>query len=139
MKLVPPLFAALACLFATNASAQGLSGHYDAGIRSEPDTQVLAFLRIPLGQQAKKPKDPKIGLGLFTDCSGLANRLSSSHAAACESQTIRSFEVSRDLHARDWLFSFSGEDRWFGFARWYPGLGFARVSETGPILQGPPS
>lgn len=136
MKFVLPLLAALASLLAMPAFAQDPSGHFDAAFASEPDTQVLAFIRIPFGEQ-KKPARPRIGFGIFADCDGLAARLSSARASGCDAQTVRSLEASRDLYGRDWLISFSGDRRWVGIARWTPGLGFARDNRSGPILSGP--
>jgi hypothetical protein len=130
------LAAAAALLLALPASAQGLSSHYDAGVAREPDTQALAFFRIPFGE-SKQRATPRLGFGLFTDCSRLSSRLSSAHEAACASEPIRSFEVSRELYERDWLISFSGTRRWVGIARWRPGMGIARSGESGRILQGP--
>lgn len=137
MKLLPLLLAACACLSAPIAAAQGLSSHYDAGMAREPDTQALAFIRIPLGDKGQKSQEPRIGFGLFTDCSRAATRLSGARDAACDAQTVRSLEFSRELYDRDWLISFSGTKRWVGIGRWYPGLGFARVNESGPVLSGP--
>jgi hypothetical protein len=136
VKFVPTLLAAAAFLVTSPALAQGPSGHYDAGFASEPDTQALAFIRIPIGE-SRAGSEPRIGFGLFTDCTRMAAGLSQSHRSACESQPIRSLEFSRDLYDRDWLFSFSGTKRWVGIARWHPGSGFARVRENGPVLGGP--
>lgn len=139
------LFAAAAFLVASPAFAQSPSSHYDAGLGAEPDTQALAFIRIPLGEnKAKADTTPTIGFGLFTDCSRMVADLSPAHRSACESQPVRSLEVTRDLYDRDWLISFSGAKRWVGIARWYPDKGFARVGEYGPVLnapalQGPPN
>lgn len=139
------LFAAAAFLVASPALAQGPSSHYDAGLGAEPDTQVLAFIRIPLGDnKAKADTTPTIGFGLFSDCTRMVADLSPAHRSACESRPVRSFEMSRDLYDRDWLISFSGTRRWVGIARWFPERGFARVSEYGPVLndsglQGPPN
>ena len=137
VKFVLMLLAAATFLVASPALAQGPSGHYDAGFGAEPDTQALAFIRIPLGEPAKKRSEPRIGFGLFTDCSRLSANLSSAQRSACEAQPIRSLEVSRDLYDRDWLISFAGTKRWVGIARWYPDGGFARVGEYGPVLGGP--
>ena len=136
MKLLLPLLAVLACLTAAPAFAQGLSSHYDAGVRAEPDTQALAFIRIPLGESERRTQ-PRIGFGLFTDCKRLSSQLSSSHREACDAEPIRSLEFSRNLYERDWLLSFSGTKRWVGIARYIPGLGFARDNVSGPVLQGP--
>ena len=136
MKLVLTLLAAAAFLYASPALAQGPSGHYDAGFGAEPDTQALAFIRVPIGK-SKTRSEPRIGFGLFTDCSRLSTSLSQQHSSACESQTIRSLEVSREFYDRDWLISFSGTKRWVGIGRWYPGLGFVRTRESGPVLSGP--
>jgi hypothetical protein len=105
---------------------------------SEPDTQALAFIRIPLGQE-KRRKDPVVGFGLFTDCSRASMRLSEAHESACESEPIRSLEFSRELYDRDWLLSFSGEKRWVGIARWRPERGFAIPRAYGPVLSTPGS
>lgn len=137
MKLLPLLLAALVCAFAPVASAQGLSSHYDAGLASEPDTQALGFIRIPLADRGQKSHEPKIGFGLFQDCSRLSSRLSPSHTSACESQPVRSLEFTRDFYARDWLISFSGNNRWVGIGRWHPNFGLAHVDESGPVLSGP--
>lgn len=137
MKLLPLLFAALVCAFAPVAVAQGLSSHYDAGFGREPDTQALAFIRVPLADQGQKSREPRIGFGVFQDCGRLSARLSPAQAAACDNQPIRSLEFSRDFYARDWLISFSGTNRWVAIGRWYPGLGVQRVDETGPVLSGP--
>lgn len=137
MKLLLPLLAALACLTAAPACAQGLSSHYDAAVHAEPDTQALAFIRIPFGEQAKERQQPRIGFGLFTDCKRMSNQFSSAHREACDAEPIRSFEFSRNLYDRDWLLSFSGTKRWVAIARYIPGLGFARDSISGPVLQGP--
>lgn len=136
MKLVLTLLAAAALLHASPALAQGPSSHYDAGFGAEPDTQALAFIRIPIGK-SKTRSEPRIGFGLFTDCSRLSSSLSQQHSSACESQPIRSLEVSRELYDRAWLISFSGTKRWVGVGRWYPGLGLARTNESGPVLSGP--
>ena len=136
MKLAVSLLAALACLFASPALAQGPSSHYAAGVAAEPDTQVLGFIRIPLGGE-KKRKDPVIGFGLFADCSRLRSQLSTSHDAACDARPVRALEFTRQLNERDWLLSFSNEKRWVGIARWFPDSGFARVREYGPVLDRP--
>lgn len=136
MKLAVPLLAALAGLATAPAFAQSPLGHYDAGRLTEPDTQALAFVRIPFGEQDKR-REPVIGFGLFADCAGAALRQSASQRVACDAEPIRSLEFSRELHDRDWLLSFRGEDRWVGIARWYPQEGFARVREYGQILSGP--
>ena len=136
MKAAVCTLAALACLFASPALAQGLPSHYDAGVASEPDTQALAFLRIPFGE-SKRRAEPRLGFGLFMDCSRMSTRLSTARESACDSEPVRSFEISRELYDRDWLISLSGTRRWAGIARWTPGLGFARADEDGPVLQGP--
>jgi hypothetical protein len=136
VKFVLSLLAALASLYALPAHAQRLSGDFDAGFAGEPDTQVLAFLRIPFGEQ-KKRAEPRIGFGIFADCGRLPTRTLSAHASACESQTVRSLEMSRELHGRDWLLSFSGDKRWVGIARWVPGFGFVRDNRAGPVFSGP--
>ena len=136
MKLITLLLALFASLIALPAAAQGLSSQYDAGISRDPDTRALAFIRIPLGKQ-KEPPVPRIGFGLFTGCGRLASQLSAARAAACEAQPVRSLEMSRDLSARDWMISFSGERRWVGIARWLPGSGFTGASESGPAFTGP--
>lgn len=131
------LLTALVCAFAPVAAAQGLSSHYDAGLAAEPDTQALAFIRIPLNDRGQKSREPRIGFGVFQDCSRLSSRLSPSHTSACENQPVRSLEFSRDFYDRDWLISFSGTSRWVAIGRWYPGLGLASVNESGPVLSGP--
>jgi hypothetical protein len=135
VKFVLTLLAAVASLFAAPAQAQSLSGYYDARA-AEPDTQVLAFLRIPFGEQ-KRQATPRLGFGIFADCGRLPTRTLSAHASACDSQTLRSLEMSRDFYGRDWLLSFSGDKRWVGFARWVPGLGFVQESVAGPVLSEP--
>lgn len=137
VKLRLTTLAAAALLFVSPAAAQGLSGHYDAGIARQPDTQALAFIRIPLGDKGQKSREPRIGFGLFTDCSRAATRLSTARGESCEALPVRSLEFSRDLYDRDWLLSFSGTKRWVGIGRWYPGMGFGRVNESGPVLSGP--
>lgn len=136
MKLAFTLVAAAACLMSTPALAQGASSHYDAASGGEPDTQVLGFIRIPLGENGQTKREPRIGFGLFHDCSRLATRLSSEQRAACDAQPIRSLEMTRYLHERDWLVSFTNDKRWVGIARWYPD-GFASVREFGPIFSRP--
>lgn len=130
------------------ALAQVASGHYDAGFApnldmSAPDVQALAFIRIPFGEQKRAPT-PRIGFGVFADCARLSSHLSAARASACDSQTVRSLEISREFYGRDWLISFSGDKRWVGIARWTPGLGFFRVNRSGPVFsapapQGPPN
>jgi hypothetical protein len=137
VKLVLSLLVAIACLFASPALAQGTSSLSDAGRMGEPDTQILGFIRIPLGEQSKKPNDPVVGFGLFADCSRTSQWRSAAHASACDSQPIRSLEFAREFGQRDWLLSFTGEKRWVGIARWFPHEGFARVREFGPVLDGP--
>lgn len=134
MKLAVSLLVATVCLFASPALAQGSLGHYDAGRLSEPDTQVLGFIRIPLSAERQKSKEPVVGFGLFTDCSRARNAATSAYQAACEAEPIRSLEFSREFSERDWLLSFVGEKRWVGIARWFPQQGFARVREYGPVL-----
>jgi hypothetical protein len=134
VKLAVSLLVAAACLFVSPALAQGSLGHYDAGRLSEPDTQVLGFIRIPLSQERQAKKDPVVGFGLFTDCSRSRSLASSLYQSACESEPIRSLEFSREFYERDWLLSFTGEKRWVGIARWFPNQGFARVREYGPVL-----
>jgi len=136
MKTGCLVVAAAALLLALPASAQGLSSHFDAGVAREPDAQALAFFRIPFGE-SKKRATPRLGFGLFMDCSRMSNRLSSAHEAACQSEPVRSMEFSRELYDRDWLLSFSGTRRWVGIARWTPGMGLFRSAESGRILQGP--
>lgn len=136
MKLAVPLLAALCGLCASPAFAQADLGRYDAGQISQPDTQALAFIRIPIGEEAER-KQPVIGFGLFSDCERQDHRHSAARSSACESEPIRALEFSRNLYERDWLLSFRGERRWVGIARWYPDSGFARVREYGPILSGP--
>lgn len=135
MKLTLSLRAALTCMLAAPTAAQGLSGQYDAGISRDPDTQALAFIRIPFGKQ-KEPAVSRIGFGLFTGCKRLSSQLSSARAATCEAQPVRSLEMSRDLYARDWMISFSGEKRWVGIARWHPGMGLMGANETGASFAG---
>lgn len=137
VKLRLTTLAAAALLCASPAAAQGLSGHYDAGIAREPDTQALAFIRIPLGDKGQKAREPRIGFGLFTDCTRAATRLSTARGESCDALPVRSLEFSREIYERDWLLSFSGTKRWVGLGRWYPGQGLARVSEFGPVLSGP--
>jgi hypothetical protein len=137
VKLIISLLAAAACLFASPAFAQGALSHYDAGRMAQPDTQALAFIRIPLSEERTKPKEPVIGFGLFTDCTRASAWQSTAEEMACDSQPIRSLEFSRELYDRDWLLSFTGEHRWVGIARWFPQDGFARVREYGPILSSP--
>jgi hypothetical protein len=134
VKLAVSLLVAIVCLHASPALAQGALGHYDAERMSEPDTQVLGFIRIPLGAERQKTKEPVVGFGLFTDCSRSRNLASSAHQSACEGEAIRSLEFAREFDQRDWLLSFTGEKRWVGIARWFPQDGFARVREYGPIL-----
>lgn len=136
MKLAVTLLAALFGLYASPAFAQVDLGRYDAGQLSRPDTQVLAFFRIPMGEKTER-KPPVIGFGLFSDCQRIAARHSAATGSACEAEPIRSLEFSRDLYSRDWLLAFTGEKHWVGIARWYPDSGFARVREYGPILSGP--
>lgn len=136
VKLTLSTLAAAACLLASPALAQNTLSHYDAGQTAGPDTQALAFIRIPFGDQEKR-REPVIGFGLFADCTGAALRQSASHRLACDAEPIRSLEFSRKLYDRDWLLSFRGEDRWVGIARWYPHDGFARVREYGQVLSGP--
>ena len=131
------LLAALVCAGAPVAAAQGLSSHYDAGFGREPDTQALAFIRIPLNDRGQASRDPRIGFGVFQDCGRLSSRLSPAKATACENLPVRSLEFSRDFYARDWLISFSGSRRWVAIGHWYPNLGFVRSDETGPVLSGP--
>ncbi len=135
VKLAVPLLAMLASLTTAPALAQGALGHYDAGQANGPDTQALAFVRIPFGEQDKR-REPVIGIGLFADCTGAALRASASQRLACDAEPIRSLEFSRELYDRDWLISFRGERRWVGIARLHPD-GFASVREYGPILSGP--
>jgi hypothetical protein len=137
VKLRLTTLAAAVLLFASPAAAQGPSSHYDAGIARQPDTQALAFIRIPLGDKGQKKQEPRIGFGLFTDCSRATTRLSTARDAACDAKTVRSLEFSRDFYGHEWLISFSGTKRWVGLGRWSPGMGFARVSESGPVLSGP--
>lgn len=137
MKLVIALFAALASLVASPAIAQGSSSPFDAGRMAEPDTQVLGFIRIPLGDERQKPRDPVVGFGLFADCSRTSHWRSAAHASACEAEPIRSLEFSREFDQQDWLLSFTSDTRWVGIARWFPQEGFARVREYGPILSNP--
>lgn len=136
MKLLTLLLALFAGLVALPAAAQGLSSQYDAGFAREPDTQALAFIRIPLGKQ-KELAVPRIGFGLFNDCSRVSSQLSPTQRSACDAEPIRSLEFSRGLYDRDWLISFSGAKRWVGFARFTPGMGFARDNVSGPVLSGP--
>lgn len=136
MKVALTLLAAAACLMSAPALAQGSSSHYDAGLRGEPDTQVLGFIRVPLGDSKQASREPRIGFGLFHDCSRMAARLSSEQRAACDAEPIRSLEVTRQLNERDWLVSFTSDKRWVGIARWYPD-GFASVREYGPVFSGP--
>lgn len=135
MKPVVSLLAALACLCALPALAQPGSGHYDAARLTEPDTQALAFIRIPFSEQDKS-REPVIGFGLFANCTGSALRHSAAQRQACDAEPIRSLEVSRKLYDRDWLIAFRGERRWVGIARLYPD-GFASTREYGPILSEP--
>lgn len=142
MKLAVPLFAALAILVASPALAQGSSSQFDAGRHdpgrvSEPDTQILGFIRIPLGEERQKRRDPVVGFGLFADCSRTSQWRSAAHESACEAEPIRSLEFSREFDQRDWLLSFTSDTRWVGIARWFPQEGFARVREYGPILSNP--
>jgi hypothetical protein len=129
------MLAAIACLYASPALAQGALSHYDASRLAEPDTQALAFVRIPFGEQ-NKSREPVLGFGLFADCASAGIRLSPVGRSACEAQSIRSLEFSRNLHDRDWLLSYRGDKRWVGIARLYPD-GFGSVREYGPILSGP--
>lgn len=137
MKFVVPLLTALAILVAAPTHAQGSPGHYDAGRLAEPDTQVLGFIRIPLSAERQKTREPVVGFGLFTDCSRARNLASRAHESACDAEPIRSLEFAREFDDRDWLLSFTGEQRWVGIARWFPQDGFARVREYGPILSNP--
>jgi hypothetical protein len=139
VKLAVLGLAMLAGAMAAPALAQGSSGDFAAGFGRGPDTQVLGFIRIPIGEDGQKKKQPRIGFGVFTDCSRLEHRLAASNAAACDAEPIRSLEFTRKLYDTDWLLSFRGEKRWVGIARWYPGSGFARVREYGPILDQPVS
>lgn len=136
MKLAVLLLAAMASLTTAPAIGQDSLGHYDAGLLAERDTQALAFIRIPFGEQEKR-REPVIGFGLFADCTGAALRQSATQRLACDAEPIRSLEFSRKLYDRDWLLSFRSERRWVGIARWYPQDGFARVREYGPVLSGP--
>jgi hypothetical protein len=129
------MLAAIACLYASPALAQGALRHYDASRMVEPDKQALAFVRIPFGEQNEK-REPVIGFGLFADCASAGMRQSPIARSTCESEPIRSLEFSRELYDRDWLLSFRGEKRWVGIARLMPD-GFASVREYGPILSGP--
>jgi hypothetical protein len=135
VKFTLMLLAALASTLVAPACAQSPPGYYDARV-ADPDTQVLAFLRIPFGEQKRTAK-PRIGFGVFADCDRISSRNYTAHASACESQTIRSLEMSRDFHGRDWLISFSGDRRWVGFARWIPGLGLVRDTVAGPVFSDP--
>lgn len=137
MKLVLLQLAAAACLLAPVAAAQGSSSQNDAGLHGEPDTQALAFLRIPLDDHKGRPEIPRIGFGLFADCGRVADSFTSLRKSACDGQPIRSLEISRNLYERDWLISLHGKQRWVGFARWNPQAGFARTYEFGPVLEGP--
>ncbi len=136
MKLLTLLLALFAGLIALPAAAQGLSNQYYAGYAGEPDTQALAFITIPLGKQTQ-PAVPRIGFGIFADCSRLSSQLSPTQRPACDAEPIRSLEFSRGLYDRDWLLSFSGAKRWVGFARFTPGMGFAHDNVSGPVLSGP--
>jgi hypothetical protein len=142
VKLVVPMLALIASTFAMPALAQGPERQFDAGREAiartgEPDTQVLMFIRIPLGEGGQRPQDPRIGFGVFSDCGRVATRVSNHHTETCGALPVRSLEVARQFNQRDWLFSFSGEKRWVGVARWHPSFGMARVSEYGPVLSGP--
>ncbi len=136
VKPALPLFAAAACLLSAPAFAQGPSGQYDAGLPNAPDLQVTGFIRIPLGDGGQKEQEPRIGFGVFSDCHSTAARLSSEQRSSCESQPIRSLEVTRHLSERNWLFSFTNDKRWVGIARLYPD-GFGTVREFGPVLSEP--
>ena len=105
-------------------------------MRGEPDLQVTGFIRVPLGGHGQKEPEPRIGFGVFSDCRSTAARLSSEKRSACESQPVRSFEVTRQLSERNWLFSFTNDKRWVGIARLYPD-GFGTVREFGPVLSEP--
>jgi hypothetical protein len=135
VKLAVPLLAMLASLATAPAYAQGALNHFDAGQGNGPDTQALAFVRIPFGEQDRR-REPVIGFGLFADCTGAALQASATQRLACDAEPIRSLEFSRELYDRDWLISFRGERRWVGIARLHPD-GFASVREYGPILDGP--
>jgi hypothetical protein len=142
VKIVVPALALLASALAAPALAQSSERQFDAGSYAaartgEPDTQVLMFIRIPMDDGGQKPEDPRIGFGVFSDCGRAATRVSNQHTDACAAQGIRSLEVAREFNQRDWLFSFSGEKRWVGVARWHPSFGMARVHEYGPVLSGP--
>jgi hypothetical protein len=136
VKVAFTLLAASACLMSAPAFAQGASSQFDAGMRAEPDTQVLGFIRIPLGHGEQKDNGPRIGFGLFHDCSRVAARISSEQRAACDAAPIRSLEMTRKLHERDWLVSFTNDKRWVGLARLYAD-GFGSVREYGPVFSGP--